>query len=244
MCNSKTLLLCVGLLSSSGVSFASVSTTVNQQSLTQQNLNTGTTTQQKSIQQAAEWGLTTEEWNRYTALMAGERGMWSPNLDPLTALGIEAKTEAEKIKYARMLAERFRARVLKEIEFDKIYRQEYEKMYPEETAFAVEPHISQSVGRVIYFTRLDNCASCKADLSKILNHVNTQTPIDMFIVGDNVSDDAIRKWAKDNHIDASKVQRKLITLNHDNGYWFKYSFGKMPAAYQVKGDGQWQALTY
>lgn len=244
MRHSKALLLLVGVLYSSSTTFASVSTSVNQQSLNQQGLNVTSSYQQKSSQQAAEWGLTTEEWNRYTALMAGERGVWSPNLDPLTTLGIEAKTEAEKIKYARMLAERFRARVLKEIEFDKIYRQEYEKMFPEETAFAVEPHISQSAGRVIYFTRLDSCDSCKTDLGKILNHVNSQTPIDIFIVGDNVSDESIRKWAKENRIDASKVQRKLITLNHDNGYWFKYSFGKMPAAYQVKGDGQWQALTY
>ncbi|HDL4619024.1 TPA: TIGR03759 family integrating conjugative element protein, partial [Mannheimia haemolytica] len=43
-----------------------------------------------SLKQAKEWGLTIEEWNRYTELMKGERGMWSPNLDPLTALGIEA----------------------------------------------------------------------------------------------------------------------------------------------------------
>ncbi|MGX2956081.1 TIGR03759 family integrating conjugative element protein [Ursidibacter arcticus] len=244
MRNVKTIVLGIGLFSCSLFSFASVSTAVNQQRLTHQSLNVDSINQQNSAQQATEWGLTTEEWNRYTALMAGERGMWSPNLDPLTALGIEAKTEDEKIKYARMLVERFRARVLKEIEFDKIYRQEYEKMYPEETAFTVEPHISQSVGRVIYFTRLKDCNSCKADLGKILNHVNNQTPIDIFVVGDNVTDDAIRKWAKENHIDAGKVQRKLITLNHDNGYWFKYSFGKMPAAYQVQGDGQWQALTY
>ncbi|QLB12775.1 integrating conjugative element protein (TIGR03759 family) [Bisgaardia hudsonensis] len=239
MCYSKVFLLFISLFCSLSITFASVSTPINQQGL-----NVNSVNQQKSVQQASEWGLTTEEWNRYTALMEGERGIWSPNLDPLTTLGIEAKTEEEKVKYARMLAKRFRARVLKEIEFDKIYRQEYEKMYPEETAFSVEPHISKSVGRVIYFTRLDNCDSCKADLGKILSHVNSQTPIDMFIVGDNISDEAIRKWAKENHIDASKVQRKLITLNHDNGYWFKYSFGKMPAAYQVRGDGQWQALTY
>ncbi|MCI5764055.1 TIGR03759 family integrating conjugative element protein [Actinobacillus porcinus] len=244
MRHSKALLICIGLLSYPCVTLASVSTSVNQQTSIQQNLNVDSLKQQKSAQQAAEWGLTTEEWKRYTELMVGERGMWSPNLDPLTALGIEAKTEAEKIKYARMLAERFRARVLKEVEFDKIYRQEYEKMYPNESAFSVEPHISQSVGRVIYFTRLENCNTCKADLGKILNHVNNQTPIDIFVVGDNVTDDAIRKWAKDNRIDASKVQRRLITLNHDNGYWFKYSFGKMPAAYQVQGGGQWQALTY
>lgn len=103
-----------------------------------------------SLKQAKEWGLTIEEWNRYTELMKGERGMWSPNLDPLTALGIEARTAEEREKYARMLAKKYYERVSKELDFDKVYRQEFEKLYPNELPFEVEPHISQSIGRVIY----------------------------------------------------------------------------------------------
>lgn len=197
-----------------------------------------------SQKQAQEWGITVEEWNRYTALMKGERGMWSPNLDPLTALGIEARTEEEKVKYARLLAKKYYERVSKEIEFDQIYRREFEKLYPNQALFEVEPHISQAVGRVVYFTRFDNCDSCKSDLGKILSRANNQTPVDIYIVGQNVSDNEIRKWAADNHIDPVKVSKRVITLNHDNGYWFKYSFGKMPAAYQIQQDGEWRALVY
>ncbi|HDL4131289.1 TPA: TIGR03759 family integrating conjugative element protein, partial [Mannheimia haemolytica] len=71
-----------------------------------------------SLKQAKEWGLTVEEWSRYTELMKGERGMWSPNLDPLTALGIEARTAEEREKYARMLAKKYYERVSKELDFD------------------------------------------------------------------------------------------------------------------------------
>ncbi|HDL4526077.1 TPA: TIGR03759 family integrating conjugative element protein [Mannheimia haemolytica] len=191
-----------------------------------------------SLKQAKEWGLTIEEWNRYTELMKGERGMWSPNLDPLTALGIEARTAEEREKYARMLAKKYYERVSKELDFDKVYRQEFEKLYPNELPFEVEPHISQSIGRVIYFTRFDNCDSCKSDLSKILSYANSQTPLDIYIVGQNISDNDIRKWAAENNIDPIKVSKKLITLNHDKGYWFQYSLGKMPAAYQIKQDGE------
>ncbi|AGQ26917.1 TIGR03759 family integrating conjugative element protein [Mannheimia haemolytica] len=197
-----------------------------------------------SLKQAKEWGLTIEEWNRYTELMKGERGMWSPNLDPLTALGIEARTAEEREKYARMLAKKYYERVSKELDFDKVYRQEFEKLYPNELPFEVEPHISQSIGRVIYFTRFDNCDSCKSDLSKILSYANSQTPLDIYIVGQNISDNDIRKWAAENNIDPIKVSKKLIALNHDKGYWFQYSLGKMPAAYQIKQDGEWQSLVY
>src|SRR5690606_34138892 len=38
---------------------------------------------------ARDWGLETEEWSRYRELMQGPLGVYSPSLDPLTALGIE-----------------------------------------------------------------------------------------------------------------------------------------------------------
>ena len=41
--------------------------------------------------QAREWGLHPEEWARYRQLMQGPLGVYSPQLDPLTALGIEAQ---------------------------------------------------------------------------------------------------------------------------------------------------------
>lgn len=224
--------------------FAQTEIASSTQSTVQQQSQHNQSQQQESEAKAKEWGLTLEEWNRYTELMNGERGMWSPNLDPLTALGVEARTEEEQIKYARLLAKKYYERVSKEIDFDKVYRREFEKLYPNELPFDVEPHISQSVGRVIYFTRFDNCESCKNDLSKILSYANNQTPVDIYIVGQNISDNDIRKWATDNHIDPIKVSKKLITLNHDKGYWFQYSFGKMPAAYQVKQGGEWQSLVY
>ncbi len=138
--------------------------------------------------------MTVEEWSRYTELMKGERGMWSPNLNPLTALGIEARTAEEREKYARMLAKKYYERVSKELDFDKVYRQEFEKLYPNELPFEVEPHISQSVGRVVYFTRFDNCDSCKSDLGKssltqIIKHLSIfillgkTSPIMIFVNG-------------------------------------------------------------
>ncbi|MCB1890192.1 MAG: TIGR03759 family integrating conjugative element protein, partial [Rhodocyclaceae bacterium] len=45
---------------------------------------------------ARDWGLTAEDWARYRELMQGPLGVYSPELDPLTALGIEARSEEER----------------------------------------------------------------------------------------------------------------------------------------------------
>ena len=42
------------------------------------------------------WGLTDEEVARYNQIMEGPRGNWTPNLDPIQVLGINADTEAER----------------------------------------------------------------------------------------------------------------------------------------------------
>src|SRR5690606_24223922 len=48
-----------------------------------------TTDTQLEERSARDWGLETEEWTRYLDLMQGPLGVYSPGLDPLTALGIE-----------------------------------------------------------------------------------------------------------------------------------------------------------
>lgn len=47
-------------------------------------------------QQATVWGVTPEEWQRYLMLKQQARGVWSPGLDPLTTLGVEAESDHER----------------------------------------------------------------------------------------------------------------------------------------------------
>ena len=53
-------------------------------------------------QRAQDWGLRTDEWTRYRELMQGPLGVYSPSLDPLTALGIEARSDEERRRYAEL----------------------------------------------------------------------------------------------------------------------------------------------
>lgn len=214
------------------------------QALNQQNIAVNRLNQQQLQSRAQEWGLTEQDLQRYQSLMEGERGVWSPNLDPLTVLGIEARNEQERSHYARLLAKKMYERVEKELAFQRAYDTEFAKLYPNQLPFAVEPHIAQSVGRVIYFTRLDNCEKCESDASRILAHVDNNTPIDIYFVGTRDNDQLIYDWAKKNKVDPQKVNQKMITLNHDQGRWLQYAGGKMPVAFQIQGDGQWQRLVY
>ncbi|WP_233141479.1 TIGR03759 family integrating conjugative element protein [Aggregatibacter actinomycetemcomitans] len=219
-------------------------TNLNTQALKQQNVITGQLSQPEIQSKAQEWGLTVEEWNKYEQLKNGERGTWSPGLDPLTTLGIEAQTEQKRNYYARLLAKKMHERVEKELAFQRAYDKAFSELYPHELPFDVEPHVSQRAGRVLYFTRLDNCEKCEIDTGRILSYVNNKTPIDIYVVGSQNNDEAIRQWAKKHRIDPNKVRQRLITLNHDGGNWLKYADGKMPVAFQIQQNGQWQRLAY
>ncbi|MDG2961722.1 TIGR03759 family integrating conjugative element protein [Exercitatus varius] len=221
-----------------------VAQTVNRQSLDNLSLNANQLNRQDIHEQAQRWGLTEIEWQRYLDIKQHERSFWSPNLDPLTTLGVEAKTEAERRHYAELLAKKEYERVEKELAFQRAYDQAFQRLYPNQLPFEVEPHISQATGRIYYFTRLDNCEKCETDISRILSYANNKTPVDIYIVGSSGNDDAIRAWATKHRIDPVKVKARQITLNHDSGYWLMNANGKMPVAFQTQGDGQWKLLAY
>lgn len=198
------------------------------------------------VDEWSEWGLTKEEWSRFVELKKGSRGVWSPNLDPLTTLGIEARTDAEREHYAELLAKKEYQRVEKEIAFQLAYDNAFKRLYPNELPFRVDGQTANTPatsGRVIYFTKTDCDSLCENNFSR-LREFAQNTPIDIYIVDSKKDDNKIRQWAVKNKIDAAKVRSRQITLNHDNGYWVKYAKGKMPAAFQIQDNGEWKNLAY
>ncbi|MEI4788683.1 TIGR03759 family integrating conjugative element protein, partial [Pseudomonas aeruginosa] len=79
------------------------------------------TLKQKTSQSdlAQEWGLNQQEWTRYQTLMQGPRGVYSPGIDPLTALGIEARSAEERRRYADLQVQAERRRVEKELAYQR-----------------------------------------------------------------------------------------------------------------------------
>ncbi|EEH9715105.1 TIGR03759 family integrating conjugative element protein [Salmonella enterica subsp. enterica] len=185
---------------------------------------------------AQQWGLTQEEWSRYEVLKRSERGIWSPSLDPLTTLGVEATTDAERQKYADLLVGKESQRVEKELAFQRAYDAAWKRRFPGLVPVAVASPDRRS--RLAVFVRED-CPSCDTRLKTLLSAGN---PLDIWLVGSDNDDSRLRRWAVAQHIDNTRVQRREITLNHDAGRWLHYGQGRMPVVLEKQGD-TWLPIT-
>ncbi|HDI9609664.1 TPA: TIGR03759 family integrating conjugative element protein, partial [Escherichia coli] len=81
-------------------------------------------------QQAGQWGVSEEDYRRYQSLMSGPRGIQSPGLDPLTVLGIEARTPAERRVWAEKWVRAEYERTEKELAFQQEVNAAWKRLYP------------------------------------------------------------------------------------------------------------------
>src|SRR5438552_2988613 len=102
---SLTALLCIAARGAIAVDIAATQTTPSQaapRTVTQTSASTSTITDEELAQ---IWNLTIPEIRRARMLMQGPRGTFSsPQLSPIEALGIHARTDAEREHYARLFA--------------------------------------------------------------------------------------------------------------------------------------------
>nr|WP_310615721.1 TIGR03759 family integrating conjugative element protein [Pantoea cypripedii] len=195
-----------------------------------------------SQQQAQQWGLSDNDWNRYQTLMKGERGIMSPGLDPLTALGVESDNSAERRRLAELWVKHEYARAEKELAFQREINAAWLRLYPETLAVNMGSNAAgiahDTQGRLALFVR-ENCSRCDARLAAVLAD---DRPVDIYLVGDE-SDEAIRTWAVRHNIPVEKVRNRQITLNHDAGLWLRYGQGQMPVILQ-QGENGWQLAAF
>ncbi|WP_064511488.1 TIGR03759 family integrating conjugative element protein, partial [Type-D symbiont of Plautia stali] len=85
-------------------------------------------------QQAQQWGLSDNDWSRYQAMMKGSRGIMSPGLDPLTALGVETDSSAERHRLAELWVRHEYQRSEKELAFQREINAAWLRLYPETLA--------------------------------------------------------------------------------------------------------------
>lgn len=195
---------------------------------------------------AREWGLTPQEWRRYQALMDGPRGIYSPGLDPLTALGIEAKSAEERRRYAELQVRAERQRVDKELAYQLAYDQAFARLYPNEKIIQISSNptspasttqpVLKSDGRLAIFVQ-DNCTACIARLKDLQAQ---KQAFDLYFVGSQGDDEKIRRWAILAGVEPTSVRSRQITLNHDAGRWLGLGLGGELPAVVREVNGQWQ----
>lgn len=193
-------------------------------------------------QQARDWGLRSEDWARYRQLQQGPLGVYSPNLDPLTALGIEARNDEERRRFAELQVRTESARVTKELAYQRAYDQAWKRLYPTlqvvtlTAAANSSPVRLQGNGRLALFIE-DNCMACNLQVQKLQAAGRN---FDLYMVGSDNDDARLRRWAQQAALDPRSVLERRVTLNHDDGRWGSLGVaGNLPALVR-EVDGQWQ----
>jgi integrating conjugative element protein (TIGR03759 family) len=193
------------------------------------------------------WGLSEAEWQRYKLLMQGIRGSISPpTISPIEVLGIHARDEDERRRYAELWARVMREDVDRILAFQRAYDEAGKRLYPNEQLIDVSrlpAHSSNASAlspsdRVLFFTRPD-CPACDALLGKLLKRIDEVAGIDLYIAGVKPGDDqAVRTWAVGHGIDPAWVRNRRVTLNHEAGVLKRLTQGKGEIPYLLRRRGE------
>ncbi|EQA4238493.1 TIGR03759 family integrating conjugative element protein [Serratia marcescens] len=195
----------------------------------------------KTAEQGKQWGLSGEEYQRYQQLMEGPRGTQSPGLDPLTALGIEAQSDAERKKYAEQWVKQEFVRTEKELKFQREVDAAWQRLGVLPVNMGNAAGIAHDTGgRLALFVKAKDCGQCDARLAAVLAD---NRPVDIYLVDSKGNDSLLRDWAWAHHIPIDKVRARQITLNHDGGRWMKFGNGLMPVVLQ-QGENGWTLAAF
>lgn len=187
---------------------------------------------------AHEWGLSVEDWTRYRELMQGPLGTYSPNLDPLTALGIEARSDEERRRFADLQVRAEASRTEKILSYQRAYDAAWQHAFPNAQRISLPgSHVStlSGNGRLALFVR-ENCDPCDARARELQA---AGSSFDIYMVGSQQDDSRLRQWAARVGIDPVKVRNRTITLNHDAGRWLTLRLPEELPAVARKVNGQW-----
>lgn len=243
----KTTLLSIALLVSSPAWAADIASTQIKQTGQEASSSGKSLLTEVDRVRARNWGLSETEWQRYKALMQGVRGNISPStISPIEVLGIHARDEAERRRYAEAWARAMYEDAGRILAFQRAYDAATKRLYPNEPLIDVtrlpekagDSSPFQSTDRVLFFTRPD-CPSCNVLMNKLLRRIDEVGGIDIYLTGVAEGDDsAVRDWASRHQIDPEWVRSRRITLNHDGGALDKLTDGQgeVPELFRRRGE--------
>ena len=175
---------------------------------------------------ARAWGLTATEWRRYRQLMEGVRGSVSPEtISPIEVLGIHARDDAERRRYAEQWAILMREDVGRILAFQRAYDDAGRLLFPGEPLIDLSrlPDRSdddkelRAGDRILLFTRPD-CAACDALLQRLLARLDRVAGVDVYLSGVPAGDEQmVRDWAATRGIQPEWVRTRRVTLNFEAG---------------------------
>lgn len=197
--------------------------------------------------QAKLWQLTDEEWSRYQTLMEGLRGSISPKtLSPIEVLGIHARNDEERTRFAERWAMMMREDAERILAFQWAYDAAQKRLFPnslfiDSTKLPLsgeKRNQLNSTDRVLFFTR-EGCAACDVLFDQLHNKLDRIAGIDVYLLAHSPEKQSvIRAWAKNRDINPEHVRKRTITLNIDGGILNRLpdSTDERPQIFRRRGD--------
>jgi integrating conjugative element protein (TIGR03759 family) len=192
------------------------------------------------------WGLSATEWQRYRELMAGIRGSISPaTISPIEVLGIHARNDAERRRYAEQWAMLMREDAERILGFQRAYDEAGRLLYPGEQLIewtrlpgrSENDQALRATDRVLLFARPD-CPACDALLERLLARLERIAGIDVYLAGVASGDEqAIRTWASERAIRPEWVRTRKVTLNFEAGALAQLAPGREELPYLMRRRG-------
>lgn len=188
------------------------------------------------------WGLSSVEWQQYRQVMASRRGVWSPGLDPLSALGVSANSRSERRHFAELYVRAEFERVRKELAFQVEVDSAWKRLYPNTPRLLdvarAKPDTRPTQRYAVIVS--SDCTSCRA---VVLNYLGIQStldsgqPVDVHVVGTTGDDALLRAWVSQNRWIKPALKEKRVTLNHGSDF---ADLSQFPVVYGQKEGGQWE----
>lgn len=172
---------------------------------------------------AKQWMLEESDWVKYKMVMSGPRGIWSPGLDPLTALGVSETDPQERRRYAELWMKMEIRRVELELAFEVERMKAGKRIQGDLLAVNNQPWIDQweaeqkaITHQVMFFVEASCTEECKPKFEKLFKSIGKNAKLDIYFK-DGIGSEEIGVWAAFMGIDPSLVRSKKVTLNFDSG---------------------------
>ena len=173
-----------------------------------------------------QWGLKKDELNRANLLLKETRQYISDKqITPIEVLGIHARSDEERERYARLWAEFMLADANRILQFQQAYDVAMRELVSNQPLIELAklpprrshlPSVVQT-DRLVVFISI-GCDRCSFVIDKVLNALDLVAGIDFYFKGLTEQDaPQMRQWALQQRINPRLVQSKKITLNPDNG---------------------------
>lgn len=191
-------------------------------------------------EQAAQWGLTEAQWQEYLMIMSDRRGIWSPGLDPITALGVSAETAAERKHYAELYVRTEFERTRKELAFQLAVDSAWARLYPETPRIGSPLSAKVALQGASRYALIvtPECDECSLLLGERIHEMLSEATegVDVHVVGTAGDDDLLRRWISTQPALIAALKTGRATVNHGSQF---QDLARFPAIYSKSGSGQW-----